>query len=123
MLRGHHGAPPRVLRAAHVAAELFVEQQIREFRFALVSLHDRVEEDGANDATAFPDARHLFEIDLPVELLRADGDQVHPLRVRTNLRRIQSIMHSLYELLAVAAKMTSARPLKFLRGLHALVFH
>src|SRR5690349_17078596 len=63
-----HGQPPVRLRRLYPVVELVVKQQVRKAGAAIIRIHDRIEKARADDAAAFPDARHLAQVDVPVVL-------------------------------------------------------
>ena len=77
-----HDAPPGLHRLADLAGEIGVGQKQRELRVALIGLGDAVEEDGANDAAAPPDARHRPEVHVPAVLLGSLADELESLYKR-----------------------------------------
>lgn len=68
--RAHDSAPPALLRARELGAERAVEQDRVAARLSRVHRGaDVVEQVGADDAAALPDARQLGRLDLPALLL------------------------------------------------------
>ena len=84
-----HDAPPGLHRLADLAGEIRVGQKQRELRVALIGLGDAVEEDGANDAAAPPDARHRPQVHVPAVLLGSLADELESLGIGDHLRGVE----------------------------------
>lgn len=78
-----------------------VQQQIVQRGVLGEGALDLVEDLGADDAAALPDARTLAEVDAPVELLRGLVDDVESLRVGDQLGAEERVLQVGDELLAV----------------------
>ena len=81
--------PPRGLPVRHGLPEERVHEQRRQGRVARVGRPDVVEEGRADDAAALPDPGQRGEVDAPALRVRLGPDDVHPLRVRADLGRVQ----------------------------------
>ena len=98
---GGDDATPRSFAFDHFLGELLVNEKRRELGVSVVSVLDAVQEAGANDAAALPDARHFAEVQVPALLVGLGANQVHALGVGSHLGSVQSISHVVDELLFV----------------------
>mmetsp|Transcript_4155 Transcript_4155/g.13384 ORF Transcript_4155/g.13384 Transcript_4155/m.13384 type:complete len:478 (+) Transcript_4155:362-1795(+) len=114
-------AAPGGLALVDVVRELWVHQQRGQVGVAVVRLLDAVEEDGADDAAALPDAGALAQVHAPPVLAGRLADQVHALRVGADLGRVQRLAHVVHQLLAVHLGEAAGGALEHSGRLHALV--
>src|SRR5664280_1126640 len=96
---GSYQLAPRSFELLQPRRELGIEQQIGQVGLTFEGAHDVIEEARTNDATAFPDARHLAQVDVPLPLVRPAADETHALRIRANLGCIQGVVHGLNQFL------------------------
>src|SRR5438045_6375025 len=84
---------PVVLRPFDDAGEVLVEKQIVELGIALVRLLDPIQKFRANDAAAAPDGGDVAEVQVPLRADARGAEEFHSLRVRNDLRRVESVAH------------------------------
>mmetsp|Transcript_11811 Transcript_11811/g.28673 ORF Transcript_11811/g.28673 Transcript_11811/m.28673 type:complete len:282 (-) Transcript_11811:1057-1902(-) len=95
---GDEHAAPAVVARHKFGGEFGVHQEGGQVSIAIVRLLDAVKEACTDDATTFPDACHLSEVQVPALLYRLGTDEVHALCVRANLGRIQCGAHVVHQL-------------------------
>ncbi|TYZ62427.1 hypothetical protein PybrP1_008669 [[Pythium] brassicae (nom. inval.)] len=118
--RERHDAAPRVLARVELLGKVRVDEKADEVRVLRVRGLDAVEERCADDTAALPDARALAQVDVPAHLHAGLADQVEPLRVRADLRRVQRLAHVVHELLLVDRR-DLGRAVQHLGREHALL--
>mmetsp|Transcript_13321 Transcript_13321/g.32540 ORF Transcript_13321/g.32540 Transcript_13321/m.32540 type:complete len:562 (-) Transcript_13321:464-2149(-) len=122
--RHAHHAPPRSVALCHLLGELGVDEQVGQRGVARVRLGDLVQEHGADDAAALPDARQAAQVDAPLLLLALGLDDVEALRVGADLGRVQRGAHVRHQLRLGHARhgggRVQAQPLVHLGRGHAL---
>ncbi len=74
-------ATPRVLLGVDGVTEALVEEEIFQVRLFFEGLHDRVQENGPDDAAGFPDAGDFVEVHAVFENFVGDVEHGHALGV------------------------------------------
>ena len=83
--------------AEHVFEER-IEHEIGEAGVGAIRIGDAIEETGADDATAAPDAGDATEIEAPVFLLAHGFDEIETLCVADDLGGVEGVVHFFHEL-------------------------
>ena len=103
---------PVGLALLDLLVEIRIEQQVHQARFLRVGVGDLLEEAGADDAAAAPDAGDRREIELPVVFLLGLAHELEALGVGADLRAVERVADRVDQLVAVACMACGVRALE-----------
>ena len=119
---GADGDAPVRLGAGDDVGEERIENEVFQPGVLLVGVGDAVEESGANDAAAAPDAGDVLEVEVPIVEFAGGSELDHALGVAHDFRGVERVADGVDQSRAISGERSWSRTWKLRAGGDAFVF-